>query len=161
MPKALNGDTKLCRHFEEQWELSNIERIFQNKGNYEGRFNGSCSILIKWGIFQNSVWSWSLENWNLEPKELKTYDVKVVLNGAPCEEVLITLGNAFNAQQVTFNHRTYKSPLGFWSGIGGEFLNFDNIKNCKNLNHVHNLLQLYQKNVLKLQNEITCFIWTS
>jgi hypothetical protein len=46
---------------------------------------------------------------------------------------------------VTFNHRTYKSPLGFWSGIGGKLLNFDNIKNCKNLNHVHNLSQQYKK----------------
>ncbi len=58
---------------------------------------GHVSTLMKWGIFQNSVWSWSMEIWNLEPKELKAYDVKVVLNGAPCEEVLITLDNAFNA----------------------------------------------------------------
>jgi len=122
---------------------------------------GHVSTLMKWAIFQNSVWSWSMEILNLEPKELKTYDVKVVLNGAPCEEVLITLDIAFNAYQVTFNHRTYKSPLGFWNGIGGELLNFDNIKNCKNLNHVHNLSQQYKKNVLKHQNEITCFIWTS
>jgi hypothetical protein len=58
---------------------------------------GHVSTLMKCNSFQNSVWSWSMEIWNLEPKELKTYDVKVVFNGAPCEEVLFTLDNAFNA----------------------------------------------------------------
>jgi hypothetical protein len=58
---------------------------------------GHVSTLMKWGFFQNSVWSWRMKIWNLEPKELKTYDVKVVLNGAPWEEVFITLDNTFNA----------------------------------------------------------------
>jgi len=67
------------------------------QGNYEEMFNGSCFNSNEMGIFQNNIWSWSMEIWNLEPKELKTYDVKVLLNGAPCDEVLITLDNAFIA----------------------------------------------------------------